>query len=381
MARETAQARAEPVGSLLRPPQIKETFARVFAGHASHSVQVLDEDERAQLSELEAVADEAIRSAIGRQIDAGLDVVTDGELRRAHFVNSLFDAVEGVTENERFDSFEGEGEVGPPPDPIATERLRLVDNPLVHEATFLTRWTDHPWKVTVPAISNFYMVQYLGGAYASPDEFVAHMGELTAALVAGAVAAGTRYIQFDFPLYPALCDPEKRAELESGLGESAASILDKAIAADRAMLEAVPAGVTTGMHICRGNFRSRFWATGSLEPVAERMFGELGYDRFLVEWEDVEREGGFEALRNVPTPGPVVVLGIVSTKRAELESDDAMIRRIEDAASFLDLDQLAISPQCGFASVWHGNEITEDVQWGKLELVGRVAERVWGAAP
>jgi 5-methyltetrahydropteroyltriglutamate--homocysteine methyltransferase len=284
-------------------------------------------------------------------------------------------------ENEQFDPFSGEGEVGPPPDPLAGERLRLVDNPLVREARFLADCTDHPWKVTLPAISNFYMVQYLGGAYDSPDEYVAHMGQLTAELVGGAVAAGARYIQFDFPLYPALCDPDKRAELESGLGESAASILDKAIAADRALLDAIPAEVTTAMHICRGNFRSRWWATGSLEPVAERMFGELAYDRFLVEWEDAEREGGFDALRNVPTPGPVVVLGIVSSKRAQLESDDAMVRRIDEASSFLDLAQLAISPQCGFASVWHGNEITEDVQWRKLELVGRVAERVWGETP
>jgi 5-methyltetrahydropteroyltriglutamate--homocysteine methyltransferase len=163
------------------------------------------------------------------------------------------------------------------------------------------------------------------------------------------------------------------------LGEDAESLLGKALAADNAVLEGLPAGVTTGLHLCRGNFRSRWWAQGSLEPVAERMFGELRYDRLLVEWEDTEREGDYSALRFVPADGPIVVMGVVSSKLPALESDEEILRRMDEAARYLDIGRLAISPQCGFASVWYGNELTEDDQWRKLELVTRTANKIWGS--
>lgn len=372
-------ARAEPIGSLLRPEPIKHLLDRVYGKHDSHTTRVLDEREREALLEIDALADAAIREAVTRQIDAGLDVVTDGEMRRAHFVNSLFDALDGIAENPRKYYFAGDEEIAPPSDPLVTERLRIVENPLIREVRFLEQDTDVPYKVTLPAISNFYMTEYPTSAYASRDEFVAHMCELSGELAAGAVQAGARYIQFDFPLYPALADPEKRADLERELGERAESLLSKAIASDNQVLGAIGDGVTVGIHMCRGNYRSRWWARGSLEPVAERMFNELRYDRFLIEWEDTEREGDYAPLRFVPTPGPVVVMGLVSSKVDEVESDDEILRRMDAASSLLDVSQLAISPQCGFASVWHGNEITEDVQWQKLALVGRVADRVWGA--
>jgi 5-methyltetrahydropteroyltriglutamate--homocysteine methyltransferase len=373
-------ARAEPVGSLLRPEPIKRMFERAFAQHESHVARLLDERERVELAELDALADAAVWAAIARQIEAGMDVVTDGELRRAHFVNSLFDAVEGIADNPEKDYFAGDDEVGPPPDPVAAERLRIIDNPMAREAAFLRSCTAFPSKVAIPAISNYYMVQYRTGPYASRDDYVAHMGELTASLVLGAIETGADYIQFDFPLYPALADPDKRAELEQGLGLDAATILERAIAADNAVLEGLPASVTTAMHMCRGNYRSRWWARGSLDTVAERIFNELRFDRFLVEWEDTEREGDYAALRFVPTPGPVVVMGVVSSKVGELESDAEILRRMDQAASYLDTAQLAVSPQCGFASVWHGNDITEDMQWRKLDLVGRVADTIWGRA-
>jgi 5-methyltetrahydropteroyltriglutamate--homocysteine methyltransferase len=370
--------RAESVGSLLRPEPIKRLFERAFARHESHVARLLDDEERAELAELDALADEAIRAAVARQIDAGLDVVTDGEMRRAHFVNSLFDALEGIADNPVKDYFAGDDEVGPPPDPLATERLRIVDNPMAREIAFLRSCADWPAKVAIPAVSNFYMLQYQTDAYPSREDYVAHMGELTRQLVLGAIGAGARYIQFDFPLYPALADPEKRADLERELGMDAEAILSRAIDVDNAALHGLPPEVTTAVHMCRGNYRSRWWARGSLEPVAERMFNELLFDRFLVEWEDTDREGDYGPLRYVPMPGPTVVMGIVSSKLREVESEEEVMRRIDEAASLLDPDQLAISPQCGFASVWHGNDITEDIQWGKLELVGRVAERVWG---
>jgi len=373
-------ARAESVGSLLRPPAIKTVFERVFANHESHAIQLLDDAERAELEALDSIADDLIRTAVARQISVGLDVVTDGEMRRAHFVNSLFDAVVGIADNSAKDYFAGDDRVGPPPDPVAIDRLRLVDNPLAREIRFLQSCTAHPAKVTIPAISNFYMLQYNTEAYGSRDEFVQHMGDLSRELIMGAIDAGARYIQFDFPLYPALADPEKRAELEHGLGWDAEAILSSAIAVDNAALDGLPSDVTTAVHMCRGNYRSHWWARGSLEPVAERMFNELRFDRFLVEWEDTAREGDYAPLRFVPRPGPIVVMGVVSSKLSVLEADDEILRRMADAASFLDYDQLALSPQCGFASVWHGNELTEDEQWRKLDLVGRVADRIWGSS-
>src|SRR6185437_1275346 len=375
----TATYRAEPVGSLLRPAPLKRLFEEIFSAHSSHAVQVLTDEERGRLEELESVAEEAIREAVNRQLSIGLDVVTDGEMRRAHYVNSLFDAFGGLGENEQPEYFAGDEGVAPPPEPTAQQPLHIVDNPLAREIAFVRTLTDHPSKVTIQAPSSFYFPasSYSSGAYGSREEFVGHVVELSRELVRGAVEAGARYVQFDYPLYPALCDPEKRAELVGALGEDAESLLAKALVADNAVLEGLPAGVTSGLHLCRGNFRSRWWAQGSLEPVAERMFGELRYDRLLVEWEDTERQGDYSALRFVPEDGPVVVMGVVSSKLPELESDDEILRRMEAAARYLDIGRLAISPQCGFASVSYGNELSEDDQWRKLELVTRTANKIW----
>jgi methionine synthase II (cobalamin-independent) len=376
----TATYRAEPVGSLLRPAPLKKMFEQIFSSHSSHAVQVLREEERAPLDKLETLAEQAIEDVVNRQLSIGLDVITDGEMRRAHYVNSLFDALGGLAENEQPEYFSGGEGVAPPPEPTARQALSIVDNPLAREIAFLRGLTDHPSKVTIQAPSSLYFPasSYSSAAYSSRDEFVGHVVELSRELVAGAVGAGARYVQFDYPLYPALCDAEKQAELVGALGEDAEALLGKALAADNAVLEGLPAGVTSGLHLCRGNFRSRWWAQGSLEPVAERMFGELRYDRLLVEWEDTEREGDYSALRFVPEDGPIVAMGVVSSKVPELESDEEILRRMDDAAQYLDMSRLAISPQCGFASVWYGNDLTEDDQWRKLELVTRTANKIWG---
>jgi 5-methyltetrahydropteroyltriglutamate--homocysteine methyltransferase len=155
------------------------------------------------------------------------------------------------------------------------------------------------------------------------------------------------------------------------------SLLTKAIAVDAAAAASVPDGITRALHLCRGNYRSHWFLEGALDAIAERIFSDLPYDRFLFEWEDTEREGGYEPIRHVPR-GKVMVMGIVNTKVREVESEEDLMRRMEEAASYLDPEQLAISPQCGFASVWEGNATDEDVQWRKLELVGRIAERIWG---
>jgi 5-methyltetrahydropteroyltriglutamate--homocysteine methyltransferase len=241
----------------------------------------------------------------------------------------------------------------------------------------------HPFKVTFPAASIFghpftYKVGVTDRGYASLEEFVAHAIEIERRLVADAIAAGATYVQFDFPLYPYLVDPAWIARFEDR-GHRLDDLVDRALAADRAVLEGIPEGVTTSLHICRGNFRSSWMCEGSLEPVAERVFGDLPYDAFLVEWDDLGRDGGFGPVRRL-RPGSIMVMGLVSTKTRQLETEDEVARKLDRAAALAGgTERLAVSPQCGFASVVVGNEIDEDVQWCKLELVGRVAGRVWGS--
>jgi methionine synthase II (cobalamin-independent) len=372
--------RAESVGSLLRPAPLREVFDRVYSPHVSHVASVLSDSERADLASIDAEADSAIRSAISKQIDAGLDVVTDGEMRRAHFANSLFDALGGVIENPNHYEFFGETDVAPPPEPMANERLSLATNPLVKEVAFLREATDYPFKVTLlaPSAALFASVEFNPEVYPSRVAFADHATSIVKEIAAGAIEAGVRYLQFDFPLYPGLVDPEKSGELLASAGLDRDALLSEALRLDAAVLEGIPESVTTGLHICRGNFRSQWWSEGSLEPVAERMFSELHYDRFLIEWEDTNRQGDYSPLRFVPSGGPTVVMGVISSKLEELESDDEIRRRLDVASRYLSYDQLALSPQCGFASVWYGNRISEQNQWRKLELVGRVADSVWG---
>jgi 5-methyltetrahydropteroyltriglutamate--homocysteine methyltransferase len=371
-----APARAETIGSLLRPPGLRAAIDAFYRpGHSA----ILDEERAKDRSALQASEDEAIRDVVRRQIDAGLDVVTDGELRRWMFMNSFYDAVEGVRTDKTvgFRRDDG-GEVELRVHEIV-ERLRPVDSPAAREVAFLADITDgHPFKVTFPAASIFaHPLTTVPDAYGSLDEFVAHAIEIERGLVADAIEAGARYIQFDFPLYPYLVDPTW-IERFRGTGVEPAHLLDAALAADRAVLQGIPGDVTTGLHICRGNYRSSWMCEGSLDPVADRVLGDLPYDVFLVEWDDLGRDGGFEPLRSL-RDGSVMVMGLISSKTPVLEREDDVLRRMDEAAAIAGgLEQLAISPQCGFASVMVGNETNEDAQWRKLELVGRVADRLWG---
>ncbi len=314
---------------------------------------------------------------VARQVELGLDVVSDGEFRRWMFLNSFYDAVSGVSTERSAVEFRNEqGETLVLRVPSIEARLERVDSPAAREAEFLARVTDHPFKVAFPAPSLFvHPFGVAPDAYASHEEFVVDAIAIERELIADAIAAGCRYVQLDFPLYPYLVDPDWSARFEEA-GHTLAGLLDKALDADRKVLEGIPAGVTTGLHICRGNYRSRWLCSGSLERVAERVFGELPYNAFLVEWDDVGRDGGYAPIRFTP-PGHTMVMGLVSSKRRELESEDDVLRRLEEAVSFLPTDQLALSTQCGFASVIEGNEIDEETQWRKLELVARVADRVW----
>ena len=374
-------ARAEVVGSLLRPPALKAAVEAFYEpGHSA----VLAEERARNRTALTELEDEAIRAAVRRQIDIGLDVVTDGEFRRWMFMNSFYDAVSGVRtgkvvrfRNDRDEDVElNVHEI--------VDRLSLVDSPGAREAAFMARTEGgYPFKVTFPAASIFThplttVAGPDGSGYGSLEEFVQHAIEIERQLVADAIGAGARYVQFDFPLYPYLVDPIWIERFRAA-GFDVATLVDRAIAADAAVLEGMPSDVTVGLHICRGNYRSSWMCEGSLEPVAERVFGALPYDRFLVEWDDLGREGGFEPIRFL-RQGSVMVMGLVSTKTPRLEDEDDLLRRMEEAAGYVGgMERLAISPQCGFASVMVGNEIDEDAQWRKLGSVANVADRLWGS--
>lgn len=368
-------ARAEVVGSLLRPPALRHAVEAFYTNHTAVS-----EAERAKRrDELTAVEDEAIRTAVKQQIDIGLDVVSDGEFRRWMFLNSFYDAVSGVaTDRNTVEFTNARGERVPLSVHSIVDRLEKIDSPASREAAFLSELTNRPFKVAFPAASIFaHPFGVETDAYEDADEFVSHVVEIERELIADAIAAGCRYVQLDFPLYPYLVDEAWASRFESARHDGGA-LLGRSIAADAAVLEGIPADVTTALHVCRGNHRSSWMCEGSLEPVAERMFGELPYDVFLVEWDDVRREGDYSPIRYT-REGATMVMGLVSTKTAAMEDEDDLVRRLDKAAGFLPIEQLALSPQCGFASTLPGNEIDEETQWRKLGLVARVADRVWGS--
>jgi 5-methyltetrahydropteroyltriglutamate--homocysteine methyltransferase len=380
VTRPRRPARAEVVGSLLRPPTLRRAVETFYEeGHSA----VLDEERKKDRTALTDIEDDAIRDVVQRQIDLGLDVVTDGEFRRWMFLNSFYDAVEGFRTDNVVHFRNARGEDMPLSVHEIVERLKPVDSPAAREAAFMADVAgEYPFKVTFPAPSIFgHPFSYKPGVtsgYDSLEEFVTHAIEVEGGLVADAIRAGARSVQFDFPLYPYLVDPAWVSRFEDH-GHDVDTLLDAAIAADTAVLEGIADHVTVALHICRGNYRSSWMCEGSLEHVADRVFGELPYDEFLVEWDDLGRDGGFEPVRFL-REGSLMVMGIVSTKTPVLEDEDELLRRMEQAASFLggDMERLAISPQCGFASVMVGNEIDEGTQWRKLELVADVADRLWG---
>jgi 5-methyltetrahydropteroyltriglutamate--homocysteine methyltransferase len=367
--------RAEVVGSLLRPPALRAAIEAFYEpGHSA----ALDEERAKDRTALREAEDAAIREAVRRQRECGLDVVTDGEFRRWMFMNSFYDAVGGVRTGKTVTFRNARGEdvelavheiIGP---------LEAVDSPAAREAAFMREVAgDTPFKVTFPAASIFaHPLTTVEGAYESVDEFVDAAIVIERRLVADAIVAGARYVQFDFPLYPYLVDPVWIGRFEAE-GHDVDALVDRALAADAAVLEGIPDDVPVGLHICRGNFRSSWMCEGSLEPVAERVFGSLPYDAFLVEWDDEGRDGGYAPVRFLRY-GSVMVMGLISSKTPALEDEDELVRRMEEAAGYAGgMERLAISPQCGFASVMVGNKTNEDAQWRKLELVGKVADRLW----
>ncbi|HLK40122.1 MAG TPA: cobalamin-independent methionine synthase II family protein [Polyangiaceae bacterium] len=370
--------RAEQVGSLKRSARLIAANEAVYApGHVA-----IEAAERAKgLDALYAVAEEESRRVVQRQIDVGMDVVTDGEFRRYMFLNSLFDGIEGFSSEVSKARFKAaDGSVVEWNMQYVTDKLKQVDSPAAREAAFLSSVTDHLFKVTFPAGSFLalpynYKREINGHAYASHRALVEDAVAIEKRMIADVVRAGCRYVQLDFPVYPFLCDPDWCARMEKH-GYDWNETLALATWADREVISGLPDGVRTGIHVCRGNNQSRYVAEGALDPVAEALFS-LPYDSFLIEWEDPHRMGDFSALRHVPAGDSVVVLGLVSSKRAGLELQEDLLRQLDRAASYLDASRLALSPQCGFASTLKGNLVTEDDQWRKLALVASTARRFW----
>jgi 5-methyltetrahydropteroyltriglutamate--homocysteine methyltransferase len=369
-AEGSAPFRAEVVGSLLRPRTLKD------AGRAL-------QDGRLSQAGYETELDAHIAAAIRHQEDIGLKVVTDGELARSSWFGFFFEGLDGfrlAPAQFRFKDADGQ----------AFEWQTCVAEKPIHRRAPIAlaefeRASRHARKAVVkaalPAPSAFHFFRLAGAvepaAYPDVARYFDDLAGIYRAEVAELAQAGCRYLQLDEVPVAMLCDEAVRRQAEAEGGDPGA-LLDTYLGLIRRILADCPAGMTTGLHLCRGNFRSRWMAAGGYEPVAEKLFNELPVDAYFLEY-DSERAGDFSPLRFVPK-GKRIVLGLVSSKTPALEDEEALLRRIDEAAKACPLDQLALSTQCGFASVAGGNAVTEDQQWAKLELVVRTAERVWGRA-
>jgi 5-methyltetrahydropteroyltriglutamate--homocysteine methyltransferase len=332
------------------------------------------------LEQLRAVEDEAILAALEMQRAAGIDIFTDGELRRRAWMSDLAEAVEGFTPGHVELEWRGPGGgVEHSQAQVAGARLRLTRRLTAHEVAFLKQDAPGPFKMTVPAPSTFLHAGFQAGVTDRAYPSRAALAQDIAAIIRGELLAlaeeGLPYLQLDAPFYSTYLDETLRDRLRRA-GTDPNRDLQDAVDADNAALEGVArAGLTLGIHVCRGNSRSRWIAEGGYEPIAERLFGSLAVDRFLLEY-DSDRAGGFAPLHHVPE-GKIVVLGLVSTKLGQIETLDALRRRVEEAARYVPQDRLAVSPQCGFASTALGNNVTRDEERRKLELVVETARAVW----
>jgi 5-methyltetrahydropteroyltriglutamate--homocysteine methyltransferase len=364
---DVAQPRAEVVGSLLRPPELIDARKRHESGELP-------------AAEFKRIEDREVDAAIRLQEEAGIEVVTDGELRRYAFFGHLADSFDGFDKQGGWAiPFRDEtGEELVVRRPVVVERLRWRHSMCGEEWTYLRARAERPGKVTILSAQQaaaYYDPEKSAGAYATRDEYLADIVDLSRREVQELVRLGCTYIQIDAPQYAALLDPQMREGYRQR-GSDPEELIDRCIELDNAIIEGHP-GITFGLHVCRGNAQSKFYASGAYEPIA-RIFEKTLFQRFLLEYDD-DRSGGFEPLRHVPEDR-TVVLGLVTTKKQALETDDEVRARIEEAARFVPLERLALSPQCGFASTMEGNRITPERQLEKLQLVARVARSVWGAS-
>ena len=367
----TPTHRADHVGSLLRPPELLS--AR--------------QDPNATHERLTAVEDRCILDALKRQQEVGLKIFTDGELRRTSFMGDFYESVDGLDPEYDVDRTwkggaglaKGIGTRGGAVVGKIRQRKRLTKD----ELDFLTTHAPGDIKITLPTANQFPAIAYKKGvserAYPTYSDFLWDLVPIMKSEIHALANEGVKYIQIDAPRYSYYIDPKWRKHVQDEMGVDPDVALDEAIRVDNACLEGVNReGVTIAMHLCRGNNRSQWYAEGGYDPIAERLFNQLNVDLFLLEYES-ERSGTFEALRFVPK-SKSVVLGLVSSKLPELEPQEHVLHRIDEASKYVPLENLALSPQCGFASTMEGNLLTEDDQWRKLQLVVDTARKVWKTA-
>jgi 5-methyltetrahydropteroyltriglutamate--homocysteine methyltransferase len=360
--------RADHVGSLLRPKEIHEARARRQAGEISSE-------------ELRAIEDRHISEVVKKEEAVGLRSITDGEFRRAFFHLDFLEQLAGVSVTGTIAaSSDAQEKVGfTPPKLSVTGKLRHVKNIQVDDFNFLKSHVSQTPKVCIPSPT---MVHFRGGrkaidieSYPDMDEFFEDLAQCYRDEIQALYQAGCRYIQLDDTNLAYLCDPKMRAgAVERGddpdeLPRTYAALINSVID-DR------PDDLTACVHLCRGNFRSTWFAEGSYEPVAEVLFNDLNVDAYFLEYDD-ERSGDFAPLRFVPD-NKTVVLGLITSKVPQLEPQKDLIQRIKDASKYVPIENMCLSPQCGFSSTVHGNQLTEDEQWAKLRLVIDTAHQVWG---
>ena len=364
----TGTYRADHVGSFLRPKELLD------ARHAG-----------ADSETLRAIEDREIRRVLKKQQELGFELFTDGEFRRGGFMTDLTDAVEGFDQGEgvaRSWNAAGTATTVAPSavKGIVTQKLRQTRRLTALELPFLKEHSPGPIKMTLPSATQFPAIAYKKGisesAYPNHSAFLQDVVEVVKRETAALANEGVAYIQIDAPRYSYYLDPKWREWLRTEMGGDPDTLLDEAIAADNACFKAArKPGIELAIHLCRGNNRSKWYAEGGYDAIAEKMFNTLDVDRFLLEYED-ERSGTFEPLRFVPK-GKTVVLGLISSKLPQLEDKQQLIKRIEEASKYVPLENLALSPQCGFASVMEGNIMTEEQQWAKIGLVVDTARAVW----
>jgi 5-methyltetrahydropteroyltriglutamate--homocysteine methyltransferase len=368
--------RADNIGSLLRPPELLAARATLREGR-------IDPDA------VREIEDRSILKALAMQQAAGVDVYTDGEYRRDIFTADITKAMDGLVPGKPVVKFEWRGKGKELAEEskegnlqyIVGAKLKRKGRFTPNEAPFLKQHAPGPFKVCTPAAMQHAIMRYRPGVtdqfYPTVHDMLQDVATIMREEVQALIDEGASYVQLDAPSYSNFFDRSRREVLRQA-GIDLDEALDAAIAADNAMIANIKRGghVVIGIHFCRGNKRSAWGAEGSYEPIAEKAFGSLKMDRFLLEF-DSDRAGGFEPLRFVPK-GKTVVLGLVTTKEPELESEDELLRRIDRAAEYIAPENLAVSTQCGFASAASGNLISWDDMQRKLELVAKIARGVWG---
>ena len=368
MAHLTPPFRADHVGSLLRSKVLAEARAK-------------REQSRLSASRLQEIEDHEIKLLIKRQEDIGLDAITDGEYRRAWWHYDFLGMLDGVSIQPSAQGIQFQGVQTKSVAPVVYGKISWPGtHPFIEHFKFLKANTKKTPKMMIPSPSMLY---YRGtrtmfeGAYENIEDYYRDMAEAFANCVTDFYKAGCSYLQLDDVSFAYLCDPKQR-EMLAGRGDDPSDLRDRNIKMINDAIKDRPKDMVVTMHLCRGNFRSTFVASGGYEPSAEPLFNALDIDGYFLEY-DNDRSGGFEPLRFLPK-GKKAVLGLVTTKTGALESRDQILRRIEEASRFTPIEQLCLSPQCGFASTEEGNALAESEQWKKLELVVSIADEVWGSA-